>query len=271
VEWIFQGNPSRYNVDDYLARYPELIYWHCPKFRKEVAVGDVAYIWRAGGRAGAVAKGEVVETAVERNAVAHPEALGDDLWRTDKPDETEVKVGIRLVDIRLSDEEGMISRDLVKNDPVLAASTIITMPNSTVFRLRPEEATALELLWGGSYVSADISPVTARYEGKRVLAAHWRRERSRFLVEAKVAWFLEKHNSLRCEICGMADSRYPKSFGRSVFEVHHKAPLAAAATPVRTTLEELMLLCASCHRAIHANGGHADNMGELVAHFGRKI
>lgn len=271
MDWIFQGNPSRYDVDDYLSRYPELIYWHCPKFKKEVSLGDVAYIWRAGNRAGAVARGEIVETAIERNAVAHPEALGDDLWRTDKPDETEVKVGIRLFDIRLTDEEGMIPRDLVRQNSVMATSTIITMPNSTVFRLKSEEAAVLKDLWGSTNASLDNSQGTDGPEGKRMLVAHWRRERSRFLVERKVAWFREQHNLLSCEICGMEEFRYPATVGRSVFEVHHMVPLALAAMPVRTTLEELMLVCACCHRAIHAKGGHLENTKELVQHFRGKI
>lgn len=65
--WVFQGNPEKFDLDDYLARYPELIYWRTPRYAKNIAVGDVAFIWRSGVNAGAVAWGEVVEEPTPGN------------------------------------------------------------------------------------------------------------------------------------------------------------------------------------------------------------
>jgi 5-methylcytosine-specific restriction protein A len=36
-----------------------------------------------------------------------------------------------------------------------------------------------------------------------------------------------------------------------VCEVHHRRPLAEASGPVTTRIEDLAILCANCHRAIH--------------------
>lgn len=39
MAWIFQGNPKIFDIDDYLARYPELVYWRAPRYQREIAVG----------------------------------------------------------------------------------------------------------------------------------------------------------------------------------------------------------------------------------------
>ena len=57
--------------------------------------------------------------------------------------------------------------------------------------------------------------------------------------------------------------RYPVELALSVFEVHHTSPLASAAGPRRTTLEDLAVVCASCHRAIHATSQVEENMREI--------
>jgi 5-methylcytosine-specific restriction protein A len=36
-----------------------------------------------------------------------------------------------------------------------------------------------------------------------------------------------------------------------VWEVHHRSPLAQAEKPVATRLQDLAILCPTCHRAIH--------------------
>ena len=104
--WVFQGNPEMFDVDDYVARYPELVYWRTPRYAKQISIGDRAFLWRAGPNAGAIAVGTVVEAPTRASTVLHPEALGSDLWRTVAPDANEPKTGIHLDEVRLSDEDG---------------------------------------------------------------------------------------------------------------------------------------------------------------------
>ena len=133
--WVFQGNPEKFDLDDYLARYPELIYWRTPRYATQIVVGDDAFIWRSGVNSGAVALGVVVEAPTRGDQVAHPEALGIDLWRAEPPDPKELKTGIQLRDIRLSPEEAFVPRSVAKQTSELADATIITMPNGSVFPL----------------------------------------------------------------------------------------------------------------------------------------
>ena len=62
MSWIFQASSEKFDIDDYLSRYPELIYWRTPRYAKEIAVGDRTFIWRAGAESGLIAIGTVVES-----------------------------------------------------------------------------------------------------------------------------------------------------------------------------------------------------------------
>jgi hypothetical protein len=262
MAWIFQGNPNRFDVDDYLSRYPQLIYWRTNRYVKDILVGDPVFVWRAGSEAGAVAVGEVVEKPTPANAVEHPEALGDDLWVANEANPSEFKTGIRLIEIRLSTDEGMVARTTAADDPVLAASTIITVPNGTVFRLSGNELAALEQLWG---TSAATVPTDGATEGQQQLRLHYARERSSRLRRDKLSAFRKEHGKVFCEVCGFSVSaNHPEPFTDRAYEVHHKRPLAAAAAPVRTTLQDLAVLCANCHRAVHANLNVAANYEDLA-------
>lgn len=261
MAWIFQGNPKRFDVDDYLARYPELIYWRVPRYKSEIALGDRVFIWRAGSESGVVASGVVVETPVGASKVLHPEALGDDLWFAEKPEDDEPRVGIALDSVRLSAPEGMLPRLIVRDDPLFQRSTIIRMANGTVFRLDEAEGKRMEELWVTARGSESEASEPSATEGKLQIRAHRRRERSRFLVEKKLEEFRRFHGSLQCEVCAFAEmGQYPPALAASVFEVHHTSPLSSAATPRRTTLADLAVLCANCHRAIHATPDVEVNM-----------
>jgi len=262
--WVFQGNPKMFDIDDYLSRYPELIYWRTPRYAADIAVGDRAFLWRAGKESGAIAIGRVVEPPTPANRVQHPEALGDDLWIAERPDPAETKTGIRIEELRIAPSE-MVPRSLVKADSLLATTPLITMPNSTVFRLSPQETEALERLWGYSSALAEASFIS---EGERKLRAHFVRERSPRLRADKLTAFRSEHGQLRCEICGHAESGvYPPRFADKMFEVHHRAPFAKATEPVRTTLADLAVLCANCHRSVHSTKDVEDNFKCLTSHF----
>lgn len=267
MAWVFQGNPTKFDVDDYVTRYPELIYWRTPRHASQIAVGDRAFLWRSGAHAGAIALGVVVEAPTPGTKVKHPEALGTDLWRSEEPDPTEARTGIRLQDIRLTVEEGFLPRGVAKESPELADATIITMPNGTVFPLNPSQTIALERLWG--LCGSSSSPFAdSESEGERKLRAHYRRERSTALRDKKLAEVRALHGKYVCALCTADESsKYPGTFGKRIFEVHHLSPLSRAATPVRTTLDDLALLCASCHRAVHATAAVEDNYAALASHL----
>ena len=101
-------------------------------------------------------------------------------------------------------------------------------------------------------------------EGEKTLLSHYRRERRPQLRETKLRAVEKRYGALRCECCGTEAESYPSEYRKSIFEVHHKRPLAEG--PTLTGMDDLALLCANCHRAIHVN---AELPG--VAAFSQKV
>ena len=94
-------------------------------------------------------------------------------------------------------------------------------------------------------------------EGGLVLRSHRRRERSSSLRKKIVAERRARHGELRCDFCEPAVSVRRATDQRvreAVYEVHHLQPLGSlsAGKVARTRLCDLVLLCANCHRIVHA-------------------
>jgi predicted HNH restriction endonuclease len=265
--WILQGNPKRFDIDDYLARYP-LIYWRTPLFKDRIYLGDRIYMWRAGADAGIVASGVVVELPTTDDKLKHPDALGVDLWMSEehsggRNDPNAAKVGVAIDSVRLTSEEGMIPRSAFLGDPLLSRARVIKLANGTVFPVTPDESVRIQELWGGGSAVTTDSSETSAFEGDKKVASHRRRERSRFLV-AKKMQLARSQGPVRCEVCLLSeDGVYPSTLASRVFEVHHLQPLSESDSPVRTTLNDLAIVCANCHRAIHATKDVEENLRTL--------
>lgn len=87
-------------------------------------------------------------------------------------------------------------------------------------------------------------------EGGIVMRLHRQRERDRSLVAKKKAWARE-HDCYRCEVCEFDYGVTYGSLGEGYIEVHHIKPLHMIEGRSVTTLSDLALLCANCHRMAH--------------------
>lgn len=87
------------------------------------------------------------------------------------------------------------------------------------------------------------------YEGKTVFALHRRVEREKRLRKH----FLSRLSGeeLQCAICGLTRPDLEREIHESLFEIHHVLPFFEVAGTRKTKLSDVVLLCASCHRAIH--------------------
>lgn len=104
-------------------------------------------------------------------------------------------------------------------------------------------------------------PATPRYgspgglvsglEGAISLRRHMRRERRPSLVAAKKAATIHATGRLACEACAFEFSERYGDLAAHMCEVHHSEPIGERKGPVETTLDDLAILCANCHRFIH--------------------
>jgi 5-methylcytosine-specific restriction protein A len=89
-------------------------------------------------------------------------------------------------------------------------------------------------------------------EGRVLTRLHRVRERNQKLVEQRKTKALRETGALTCEVC---EFDYEKRYGRRGYgfiEAHHTKALASLAENSTTSLEDLALVCANCHRMIHA-------------------
>ena len=156
MAFVFQGNANNYDIDTYLTR-ERFIYWRAPRLSHEIRIGDQIVIWRSGRLQGAVALGHITELPNEIMNLEHPEALGVDLWRDSQNVDSTKRAGISIDEVRLSIGEGMVTREVCKNDPILKQNAIITNPQGTVFRLSDDEFARFYELWNSSNLTRTSS------------------------------------------------------------------------------------------------------------------
>jgi len=156
MAFVFQGNPNKFDIDTCLASN-SFIYWRVPQLSHEMRIGDQIVIWRSGSLAGAIALGRITEEPNERRNVKHPEALDNDNWVASQEGPSTIQAGVSIDEVRLSIEDGMVSREVCKNDPILKQNAIITNPQGTVFRLSDDEFARFYELWNSSNLTRTSS------------------------------------------------------------------------------------------------------------------
>lgn len=89
-------------------------------------------------------------------------------------------------------------------------------------------------------------------EGKLLTRLHRFRERNPKLVSDKKKSVLRSNRALACEACGFDFGKIYGERGEGFIECHHTKPLSTMKPGEKTKLSDLRLLCANCHRMIHA-------------------
>jgi 5-methylcytosine-specific restriction protein A len=139
----------------------------------------------------------------------------------------------------------------------------ITIPSDVAAELERQWTAHYESITGRELVQdlrvaprfADFDEELSAVEGeqRRRLVLHRRRENSLRVVKIRNAI---AHGRLACEVpgCGFEFARVYGALGAGFAEVHHRKPLASRKRPESTSLDELAIVCANCHRMIHKDG-----------------
>jgi len=109
---------------------------------------------------------------------------------------------------------------------------------------------AIQALAGAALPAMDQEENGA-IEGQLLFRQHLMRERSAALVARKKSEALRVQGELRCEVCGFD---FVEQYGGPegpFIECHHRWPLSRLRPGQRTTMLDLALVCANCHRMLH--------------------
>jgi hypothetical protein len=258
--WLFQGNPDKFDVDGYLASRTEFC-WTVNQHRKLIKAGDRVYIWRSGKDAGIVA----VAQAISNVALLPDDAR--EFWRgvSEESSGPTQRVRLKLLIILV---DAPLPRARLREE--LPGFNFIKSPQGTNFAVTSEENQVIESLLGIESLQiasdlevqpSDVTSLTASdrealeaargksgNEGARKLYTHYKRERDSSLGKAAKKAFRAKNGKLCCEACGFEPEPI---FGFEIIEAHHRLPLSQSPEGRLTTPEDFILLCPSCHRAIH--------------------
>ena len=89
-------------------------------------------------------------------------------------------------------------------------------------------------------------------EGAIVSRLHISRERNSKIVRKRKESTRAKHGFLACEACGFDFGEAYGPRGDGYIEAHHTKPVHTLSVGDRTKPSDLALICANCHRMIHA-------------------
>jgi len=88
-------------------------------------------------------------------------------------------------------------------------------------------------------------------EGEILFRLHKVRERDGKLTAKKKQSVLKATEKLECEVCQFDFFKAYGDLGKGFIECHHISPLHLLDATQKTTLDDLALVCANCHRMLH--------------------
>lgn len=141
--WIFQGNPEKFEIDDYLKENKK-IWWTIRQrhFIDRIQNGDEVFIWRSDGKnpgsGGIVAKTEVIGPPQES-------PIEKDYSKVDDWGESKEGVPLKVLELRLGNE--VLKRELLEKHPTLKEMQILKVRNQTNYLLTKEQSKELGKIW----------------------------------------------------------------------------------------------------------------------------
>ena len=272
--WIFQGNPTKFDIDNYLLEN-ETIWWSIRQahFADLIELGDEVFIWRSDG----VNKGSggiVARTQV----IGNPQEYIDEeesatYWYTDAPTNPYLAVELKVQEVDV--EQGVNRMDLKEHD-ILSNLMIMRLRQNTNYLVEEEHTIHLKQLWQDS-----IGLDTSKEELLQTILEDFAAEEVESgKVEGNVKTYYGKRyernpenrqraieiHGLDCYVCGFNFEAVYGERGANFIEVHHLKPLSTLeeATEINPDTD-LVPLCANCHRMIHRRKDAVLTVADLKA------
>ncbi|WP_094554422.1 EVE domain-containing protein [Synechococcus sp. 1G10] len=144
--WIFQGNPSIFDLDGFLQSHPVDFSWLAKQHRDKIMPGDDVYVWRsagdARGTAGIVAKATVISEPYE----GPDDQVSVPYWKY-ASNATSVQCRVRIRLEKSASSREIIKRDWLVEDPICHDLLVIRQPAGTNYPVNQDQADRLGQLW----------------------------------------------------------------------------------------------------------------------------
>jgi predicted HNH restriction endonuclease len=162
---------------------------------------------------------------------------------------------IRLKHPRLADAIQEHGNEIMKG----INSTNIRIATDKVLKLQSNiygmtnVGSALKLQQADSLPETELDAEIKGKEGKLLTRIHYYKERDRAFTAKTKKFYKSKNNGkLICESCGLDPVKMYGSEGERCIEGHHKIPIEELQPDSVTSIDDMAMVCASCHRIIHS-------------------
>ena len=143
-------------------------------------------------------------------------------------------------------KQGVNTRDLrLAADRFIEVSTTLFGPSNA--------GSATGLIEFANLPESEAEEVITGKEGRILTRIHSYKERDRSLVKKSKKWFKKQQGHLYCEVCEMNPVTVYGAAGERCIEAHHKIPVQELQPDSITRVEDMAMVCASCHRIIHSS------------------
>lgn len=96
------------------------------------------------------------------------------------------------------------------------------------------------------------------FENRKLVKQHLARERRTFLAIRR-----KRIDQYKCQICDFKFTEFYGNLARDYAEAHHIIPLGSSDEIRITNIEDLITVCANCHRMLHQMSGDATDISKL--------
>ena len=247
--WLLTWNPEKWQWDTYdeeceqaSPESPIYFSWSCKS--KKVKVGDEFFLMKQGKLPrGIIAHGTITEEMFE-------EGHWDD------------KKSWEIIDYVEGECDTLLN---YKTEAILDAAVLdekcpqqFWHPQSSGISIKEEVLPTLHELWAevtGEYPENPEESVYVEGARKSVYTNKYERD-----PKVRRAFLKGKH--LKCEVCGFDFEKVYGKLGTGYIEVHHTKPVSEGER-LTDLNNDLVMLCANCHRMIHRGKAHMLTVEEL--------
>ena len=244
--YLLTWNPDNWNdwnlshiAQDVKNGHPHKEPWRC--CTKSTQPGDLVFVLKQGSHQplGLIGSGITVSHFYQKPYNEKDGATGNALTRYVDVELDYLVNGMQEVVIKRSELDEMFPRQYWR-------------AQSSGTRIKPETLLPLIELWENRTGHSLLLKSEEEFaEGRELYRLHRTRERNQQLVKQAKEQRLREKCVLECDVCGFNFFDIYGAMGKGYIECHHTKPVSELQPDEKTSLKDIALVCANCHRMLH--------------------